>query len=1437
MSKILTSVKELLGEVVSYPFNGYLLSKTGQHLIINDLNSGSVNVVKLDILDLDSEGTLYYNDQSNQTILLNEYYLHLFDNTSRSLICSFEFDATACEIVSSFFLHNLTLIADNLGYFFAIRYDSESKKFFKSELSSEGIFSYLKRKSIGATLNNTVVSYAYTETEKTYYVYTLNRNLILSCWRLEKNVIENEKLWSLEVSKSAGGKSYVAVFLPQPDTVDSVLLVFEIENGNFSSPKLVIIKNFKVKSEQKNFQRENNASLQSLSEEEFLDFKILETDNALTCFVLFKRDNSPLLNYNVLNLEKKSVSGSILGGGDYWRLVVSPYKPKNSVLHLKESLEFTKAKNIKKFYLDHFFEPFRYSKNVICQGILMFAESSNNFHIGITKYVDVTVAQLITCSLEQLRFNVEELLGDFNSQNKESLDCLHQNCTYFLSLITELDEKESMPLGLTFTNCELFLVNKGSLMAVRNMDECEVLTLNLNDAYLRGISAKTPKSNIGLISIHGDILLDPVEFHQTQLFSNFKGGEHFKRDLVFFGKSLKFLVEGIEDFSFVQQTFNELRYSLSKSRLTDFQTLANDVFYKVFLGEDSTFENFHIVSEFKANLEDVNDLNLLFGIILNIVNAFDKENILKENKDNCAETRLLHHVIFSSCVSIVKSRLELLNWMVLTLIFLSVVSEGETHSGLQKFSIENEILAKAFNLFTAYDIISRVILPERVEKNLVDHTSLFTPQPSEYLVEKVVTLLEFNDPSVVLSCKKLISFIGLARCFENTEVTKQYSPERKKQKKLKVNINRKYNGNNYVKQFSDRNRGFYEFNLNNMVSLRFLKLLDDLTYYNSLQKIFKALPEYEYGSSFNFFRAEVLVNLSLEVESEEEKKEILEESVKYYENGYQNSKHNDSNIDECNFIYSLRHEHNNRILNGSCKDYFKFVAEKFDELGFPDGAIKFAKAAIESLDNYEIPLDLTDESDFTKTEKKKLFVCDCWKIVFENCLKINNFEEAFLAVKSITDANMKRTTLKVFIDELIIAKEFESMCCGRFQFKDFENEVENHLMFKAAICSDFRKNGNFGLDFSEIVKSYEVLYSYLIHKSYFSGAATIMYEYATKLGGVLKYQLANFDVNNEQVAEIFSHQCRAYLASINAMSLLKGEEEEKYIVVKDNDSQMNENKSNGIDILTMHNSINKIITTEDMKKKYHLCLAKLKISKNFSENSDYSHTQNLPNECCLEFLHLGLFEDALKLGKIHDLELDFIFEKFAIYFSNFLTKRKQSFYNNNFVEESLKKHWNQLRLYLNNYDGEESGFRYRKVFVDVLLKNHPTLMLPLWIKESFEKNKPEDLLRIYISYKNIEEALKFLKKLIEKELSFDLEFDSKPKLGKRLLFFNQVERLFELMDNELSSKNDTSGTLSNNTLESGISFDELKALRADLDSHLDKYFLKLRQRGVELIKN
>ncbi|KAJ3324088.1 hypothetical protein HDV06_000629 [Boothiomyces sp. JEL0866] len=395
------------------------------------------------------------------------------------------------------------------------------------------------------------------------------------------------------------------------------------------------------------------------------------------------------------------------------------------------------------------------------------------------------------------------------------------------------------------------------------------------------------------------------------------------------------------------------------------------------------------------------------------------------------------------------------------------------------------------------------------------------------------------------------------------------------------------------------------------------------------------------------------------------------------------------------------------ILQGGVSLYYLHVMQICNDF-HPDLSIHFGKLALRTAKSG------VNEADYLLRLQKSIFTC---------AIQAGDFKSAYEIVISIQDKDIQRDILRALITELCDAHELD-LLVGGFSFAGLNTEVENTLLFKARteVASPHQKS-----------TYYKIAYAYFVYRGDFRNAALVMYQQAHKLTRIMW---------NEKFVGEMAHVCtimtQCYLVAYNALSLLEGEY--AYLV---SEEKFNAGYSNDVHDPTDINPTFSptIITATDLKKLYHLALAKLVL---FPTVPHFSQTFQLPLPLDVYSVYCSQrnYKSAKTTAELFDLDYDKLIVM-AVQVILTIYAGKACAVSGEFdlnAKTPLQKAWQSLQKLLDDLDSPSNIFKHHQIAIKTFLSHKPELALPTWIFDPFKSELCDVLIRIYLQHNRLSDA-------------------------------------------------------------------------------------------------
>ncbi|KAJ8298952.1 hypothetical protein KUTeg_023012 [Tegillarca granosa] len=380
--------------------------------------------------------------------------------------------------------------------------------------------------------------------------------------------------------------------------------------------------------------------------------------------------------------------------------------------------------------------------------------------------------------------------------------------------------------------------------------------------------------------------------------------------------------------------------------------------------------------------------------------------------------------------------------------------------------------------------------------------------------------------------------------------------------------------------------------------------------------------------------------------------------------------------------------------------YYLKVLKQFEEFSVPDVVVSLAKTAI----------GIADGDDMN--------VPTLWSKVFKYQLELGHNREAFNAMMANPDPSRKKDCLRQLLVTLCERGDLKSVV--EFPYQDMENEVVSILESRAR-----------SVDLATH-KYYDLLYAFHISKSNFSKAGSAMYEQGFRLGREVPGRLG------------LQRQVQCYLATMNCLRLatqefawiVKPVQSKSKNILEGYANQPAKHFLNGEEKSEMVPKKVEILELSDIEKEYTLVDARLRLIRKDTTSPISSGPTPGPDEMVGLLVNVGMYDRAVIVCTVFNLKFNSIFESLALSASDIA--------------------WDLLQQYLDRYDDHSRQY-HRCTAIKLLSHGFP---LPTWLVNSYKARNMSGLLRIYIGFDLLEEAVLLIIEYIDARLDSFLGNDS-----------------------------------------------------------------------------
>ncbi|CAI9723426.1 Hypothetical predicted protein [Octopus vulgaris] len=412
-----------------------------------------------------------------------------------------------------------------------------------------------------------------------------------------------------------------------------------------------------------------------------------------------------------------------------------------------------------------------------------------------------------------------------------------------------------------------------------------------------------------------------------------------------------------------------------------------------------------------------------------------------------------------------------------------------------------------------------------------------------------------------------------------------------------------------------------------------------------------------------------------------------------------------------------------------------------DDMNIPMMEVNYYLKVINQFEHFQHPhivISLAEEAICIASESDPN-IATLYLKVFKYHLELGHYEKAYNAMVTNPDPSSCKDCLRQLLNVLCDRKQLNILV--RFPYNNLQEEVVSIL-----------KNRARSVDLSSH-NYYDLLFSIHISRNSYRAAGNVMYEQGLRLGQELP------GVRGLQ------RQVQCYLAAMHALRLAKPE----YAwVVKPIPNRLThpapEEGTSPKHYLDGEEKIEtdapkrqlQIVTIEDLEKEYLLVDARLRLIKKDADLMIASGPAIQPDEMIGILVSVGLFDRAIIICKAYDLPLNPVFENLALRCVTLslcesdsgdenITENAWQWLKENEISQVLTtkvcsasdQAWLLLKTYLSKY--EEPNARYHRCTAIKLLSHN--YQLPTWFVNPYKTLDVAELIRLYISFDKLEEAV------------------------------------------------------------------------------------------------
>uniref|UniRef100_I3MMD0 Nucleoporin 160 n=1 Tax=Ictidomys tridecemlineatus TaxID=43179 RepID=I3MMD0_ICTTR len=368
--------------------------------------------------------------------------------------------------------------------------------------------------------------------------------------------------------------------------------------------------------------------------------------------------------------------------------------------------------------------------------------------------------------------------------------------------------------------------------------------------------------------------------------------------------------------------------------------------------------------------------------------------------------------------------------------------------------------------------------------------------------------------------------------------------------------------------------------------------------------------------------------------------------------------------------------------------------------------------------------------------------------IFKHHLDLGHNSQAYEALTQIPDSSRQLDCLRQLVVVLCERSQLQDLV--EFPYVNLHNEVVAIIESRARAVDLMTHN------------YYELLYAFHIYRHNYRKAGTVMFEYGMRLGREVR------------TLRGLEKQGNCYLAAINCLRLIRPEY--AWIVqpasgaVYDRPGASPKRNHDGECTAAPTNRQIEILELEDLEKECSLARIRLTLAQHDPSAVAVAGSSSAEEMVAL-LVQAGLFDTAISLCQTFKLPLTPVFEGLAF----------------NATDEA----WRLLSTYLDRYKVQNN--LYHHCVINKLLSHG--VPLPNWLINSYKKVDAAELLRLYLNYDLLEEAVDLVSEYVDAVLGkghqyFGIEFPLSATAPMVWLPYSSIDQLLQALgENSANSHN------------------------------------------------
>ncbi|XP_035961017.1 nuclear pore complex protein Nup160 isoform X2 [Halichoerus grypus] len=475
-------------------------------------------------------------------------------------------------------------------------------------------------------------------------------------------------------------------------------------------------------------------------------------------------------------------------------------------------------------------------------------------------------------------------------------------------------------------------------------------------------------------------------------------------------------------------------------------------------------------------------------------------------------------------------------------------------------------------------------------------------------------------------------------------------------------------------------------------------------------------------------------------------------------------RHAASEVGKEEFLDRLIRSEDGEIVSTPKMQYYDKVLRLLDVVGLPELVIQLASSV------------LTEVGGDWKSQAT-LRTC-----IFKHHLDLGHNSQAYEALTQIPDSSRQLDCLRQLVVVLCERSQLQDLV--EFPYVNLHNEVVAIIESRARAVDLMTHN------------YYELLYAFHVFRHNYRKAGTVMFEYGMRLGREVR------------TLRGLEKQGNCYLAAVNCLRLIRPEY--AWIVhpasgaMYDRPGASPKRNHDGECTAAPTNRQIEILELGDLEKECSLARIRLTLAQHDPSAVAVAGSSSAEEMVSL-LVQAGLFDPAISLCQTFKLPLTPVFERLAFKCIklqlggeaaqaeawSWLAANQLSSVISTKESSATDEAWRLLSTYLERYKVQNN--LYHHCVINKLLSHG--VPLPNWLINSYKKVDAAELLRLYLNYDLLEEAVDLVSEYVDAVLGkghqyFGIEFPLSATAPMVWLPYSSIDQLLQALgENSANSHN------------------------------------------------